>query len=322
MKRTKRMLLLLMACVLSLAFGVLFSGCVVDNLGGNSGNSSSAGGGTGNVPGVGDEEEEYYIVDVQMITPPTISEYGEGDIFDPTGMVLKVIWNDGWEQIVNDGVNCLFSPAGAITADTEAITATYDDKVFTLPIHVNKIAGVEVISQPARTLYAEGEAFSSVGLQIVTVLENGEVGKAITDYTLSENAAKLSVQDKKVTVSCQYQGETFTYDIPITVVSKDAVVTIEAEASAVVNGEKVTVSTLTQYASGSSFVRNLKKGGTITINVPATKATTASLRFVASSHEDDPNGGAFTIPLKVSEYLTVTFNGEEIALGDEAILPG
>ncbi len=313
MKKAKQFLMLLFMLLFSVCLGIAVAGCNDP-----AGQTPSGGGGGGG----GANDEDYYIVSVEMVTPPTISNYGEGDVFDPTGMVLKVIWNDGWEQIVTDGQNCIFSPSGEITVDTESITATYDDKTFTLPISVNRMTGISMTSQPARTLYAEGEAFSTTGLKINAVLENGETGKVITDYTLSDNAAALSPTDTKVTVSYAYRDTTLTYDIPVTVVDKDAVITLEAEGGTVVGGEKVTKSSLLQYASGNSFVRNLKAGGTITINVPATKATTASLRFVASSYEDDPEGGAFAIPLQINEVVTVTFNGTEVQIGDDEILPG
>ncbi len=316
---TKRNLLLLSLCAMLIFSCVLLASCNI----GNTGNSGTGGGNNGGGENNGEiPQDEYYIVDVQMVTPPTKSDYGEGDIFDPTGMVLKVIWNDGWEQLVTDGKNCIFSPAGPITPDTEVITATYDDKVFTLPVNVNKITGIKMLSQPARTLYAEGEDFSDIGLQIVTVLENGTNGNAITDYTLSGNLKALTPADKKVTVSYERAGKTYTIDIPIRVLSKDALLVIEAESGTVVGGEKVTKSMLVDYASGNSFVRNLKEGGTIAINIPATKATTASIRFVASSYEDDPNGGAFAIPLQINEVVKVSFNGVEIPISDNEILPG
>ena len=315
---TKRNWLLLGLCAMLLCSCVLLASCKVDSGSGDgTENGTGDGGNNGNVA-----QDEYYIVDVQMVTPPTKSDYGEGDIFDPAGMVLKVIWNDGWEQLVNDGKNCIFSPAGPITADTEVITATYDDKVFTLPVNVNKITGIRISSMPARTLYAEGEDFSDIGLQVVTVLENGSDGNVVTDYTLSGNLKALTPDDKKVTVSYERAGKTYTADIPIRVLSKDALIVIEAESGTVVGGEKVTKSLLLDYASGRSFVRNLKEGATIAINIPATKATTAFIRFVASSYEDDPEGGAFAIPLQINEVVKVSFNGVEIAISDNEIVPG
>ncbi len=321
---TKRNWLLLAMCALLICTCALITSCDFGNIGGGEGGGATGDTGTGNNGEI--IQDEYYIVDVQMVTPPTISNYGEGDIFDPTGMVLKVIWNDGWEQLVTDGKNCIFSPAGPISADTEEITATYDDKVFTLPVNVNRLTGIKVVSQPARKLYAEGEAFSVVGMQIVGLLENSEDGKIITDYTLSDNAASLSPSDTKVTVSYARGGHNYSCDIPVTVVSKDAVVVIEAESGTVTKGEKVTNSALLKYASGNSFVRNLKEGGTIVINVPSAKATTASIRFVAASYEDalDEAGNklSYTMPLKINEYMTVSFNGVEIEISDAAILPG
>jgi len=312
----KHNLLVLLICAILVCSCLWIVGCTPDET------PDTNQGQTGNGGGTTTPTDEYYIVDVQMVTPPAKNDYGEGDIFDPTGMVLKVIWNDGWEQLVEDGKNCIFSPAGPITADTDKITATYDDKTFTLPVTVNKIAGIELVSQPARNMYVEGEAFSPVGLSVVTKLENGENGKVITDYTLSDNAKALSPEDKKVTISYKRAGHTYTVDVPITVFDKDAVVVIEAEDGDVVGGEKVTKSLLLQYASGNSFVRNFKEGGTITIKVIAEKDTKASLRFVASSYEDDPKGGAFAIPLQINEVVTVSLNGVQIDIDDDEILPG
>ena len=153
MKKAKQILMLLFMLTFSLCLGIAVAGC-------NDPAGQTPGGGSGG----GANDEEYYIVSVEMITPPTISSYGEGDVFDPTGMVLKVIWNDGWEQLVTDGQNCVFSPSGEITVDTEVITGTYDDKTFTLPISVNRMTGIQATSLPARTLYAAGEAFSTTGL--------------------------------------------------------------------------------------------------------------------------------------------------------------
>ena len=316
----KRTLLALLICAILVCSCLWVVGCTPDN------NPDVNQGQTGNGDGSTIPTDEYYIVDVQMVTPPTKDNYGEGDIFDPTGMVLKVIWNDGWEQLVEDGRNCIFSPAGPITADTDKITATYDDKTFTLPVTVNKIAGIELVSQPARNMYVEGEAFSPVGLSVVTKLENGEVGRVITDYTLSDNAKALSPEDKTVTVSYTRAGHTYTIDIPVTVFDKDAVIVTEAEAGTVVGGEKVTQSSILKYASGNSFVRNLKEGATITIVINALKDTKASIRFVASSYEDalDEDGKKldYTIPLQINQVVRVSLNGVEIEIGDDEILPG
>ena len=317
----KRSLLALILCAILVCSCLVIVGCIPDTPSGNQGQTGNGDGGGSTVP-----DEEYYIVDVQMVTPPTKNDYGEGDVFDPKGMVLKVIWNDGWEQLVEDGRNCIFSPSGPITSDTEQITATYDDKTFTLPVTVNKIAGIELVSYPARNMYVEGEAFSPVGLTVVTKLENGEVGKVLTDYTLSENAKELSPEDDKVTVSYERAGNVYTVDVPVIVFDKDAVIVTEAEAGTVVGGEKVTQSSILKYASGNSFVRNLKEGGSITIIINAAKDTKASIRFVASSYEDalDEQGDKldYTMPLQINEIVTVSLNGVEIQISDDEILPG
>ncbi len=278
------------------------------------------GGGGGGSPVVPDGE--YYIVDIEMTTPPTNSDYGVGGVFDPTGMVLKITWNDGWVQEIKDGQNCVITPSGPIEYGTESVKITYDTWTYDFPLNVHKITGMELTALPARTLYAEGEAFSTVGLGLDLVFDDDSTRALTSGYTLSENAASLSAGDDSVTVYYSDGGNTFTADVPVTVVPASSVRVIEAEAGDVVGGEKVTSSSLLQYASGESFVRNLGLGGTITIKISALKETKASLRFVASSYEDDPDGGAFAIPLRINEIVDVTFNGEPVEIGDDEILPG
>ena len=267
--------------------------------------------------------DELYIVEVQMVTPPTVSTYGEGDIFDPTGMVLKVIWNDGLEQLVYDGKNCLFSPKGPITLETEAIIATYDDKIFTLPVTVNKIVGIQVLSQPYRNTYAAGEKFSTAGLKVVSVLENGEIGKKqITNYKLSENANNLSTSDNKVVISYEYKGEDLTCEVPVNVLPEDKFYTFEAEKGTVTSGTIVTSgSSLLNFTSGG-FVKNLKANGSIAINIPSSTATTASLHFVMSSYETSLSDALASMDIKINEAIKIEINGVEVAIGDDQILRG
>ena len=311
----KKLFLPLVALMVVAAF--VFTACGTTNE-----NTTGGGGGNGS-PVVPDEE--YYIVGIEMTTPPTNSDYGVGDVFDPTGMVLKVTWNDGWVQEIKDGQNCVITPSGPIEYGTESVKITYDTWTYDFPLNVHKITGMELTALPARTLYAEGEAFSTVGLGLDLVFDDDSKRALTSGYTLSENAASLSASDDSVTVYYSDGGNTFTADVPITVVPLSSVKVIEAEDGVTSGGEVVDnpgASSLLKYASGEGFVRNLKKGGTITINVQALKETTASLRFVASSYEDDPEGGDFAIPLQINEVVDVTFNGEPVEIGDDEILPG
>ena len=107
----KRIFVALLLCAIMICTCLTVVGCIPDFLPDDNQGQTGIGGGSENP--TDEPTDEYYIVDVQMVTPPTVSSYGEGDIFNPKGMVLKVIWNDGWEQLVEDGRNCIFSPAGS-----------------------------------------------------------------------------------------------------------------------------------------------------------------------------------------------------------------
>ena len=311
----KKLFLPLVALMVVAAF--VFTACGTTN------ETTTGGGGGDGSPVVPDEE--YYIVGIEMTTPPTNSDYGVGDVFDPTGMVLKVTWNDGWVQEIKDGQNCVITPSGPIEYGTESVKITYDTWTYDFPLNVFKIKGIEVTSLPSRTLYAEGEAFSELGMELDLVFDDGSKRALTSGYTLSENAASLAAGDESVTVTYSQAGDEFTTTVPIKVVPASCFKNIEAEDGIVVNGDKVDTpgsSSLLKYASGEGFVRDFKQGGSITINVQALKETTASLRFVLSAYEDDPEGGGYAIPLQLNEIIDVTFNGEPVEIGDDEILPG
>ena len=265
--------------------------------------------------------DDYYIVDVQMTQAPTKSKYAEGDEFNPSGLILKVVWNDGWEQEIKDGQGCLFDPTGTITMETEAITVTYDTKTFVLPLAVNAISGIALTEQPAISTYIEGEEFSTVGMEILAVLEDGSKGREIKDYRLSDNAAALQQGDTSVTVYYSRSDREMSCEVPIKVLPANKTGVFEAENGTVTNGTIVTTgSSLLNHTSGG-FVKNLKKNGKIEISVPAASNTTASLRFRMSSYEDADIADA-SRDIKLADVITVTLNGVDVNIGNGEILTG
>ena len=77
---------------------------------------------------------------IAITTPPTKTEYNQGQTFDPAGMVVTATYNAGgghtWAEVLNDN-DYTYSPDGALgTSDTE-ITISYGGKTATQNITVN-----------------------------------------------------------------------------------------------------------------------------------------------------------------------------------------
>ena len=92
-------------------------------------------------------EGQKTLTGIAITTPPTKTEYNLGESFEPAGMVVTASYEDGTTAEVTDYA---VSPAGALTADTTAITVTYTDggitQTATQAITVTAPAGAYTIT--------------------------------------------------------------------------------------------------------------------------------------------------------------------------------
>lgn len=74
-------------------------------------------------------------VSLEILTPPTKTEYSAGDEFDPTGMTLKATYSDGSTETI--GADKFTCPEGALSPNTTEIEVSFDDlavkQLITMP---------------------------------------------------------------------------------------------------------------------------------------------------------------------------------------------
>lgn len=288
-----------------------------------SNNDKDNGNGNGNI---NQKVDDYYIVSCEIITNPTKENYSVGESFDPTGMVMKVVWNDGYEEEVSDGLRCRFLPSGALPEGATSVTIIYDTFTFTYDINRLGIESFEIRKLPV-TKYLVGEKFSVNGLVVDAILDDDSIVSDFRNYKVIDADKELAITDNKV----QIIAEGVTKDIPIKVYENGAV--MEAENAVIVNGEIAggagANTALANYASNSSFVRNFKAGGTITFNVNSENGGTADIMFSASSGYNistpDDNGKIGMLEsgdIQVNKVLTLTVNGVSVPISDDVMLYG
>ncbi len=167
-----------------------------------------------------DGKADYFYVNVvdkqitalKVVNQPTKTNYVEGQQFDPTGMVIEAVYNDGTTAIINDYV-----VDSVVTAGQNNVYVTYNGLYTTVPINVidKVITKLEVTHQPVKTEYVEGQQFDPTGMVIEAVYNDGSTA-IIDDYTV--NSDKLSLDDTKVTISKDGKETS----VPITVIEKTA----------------------------------------------------------------------------------------------------
>ncbi|MBO4337621.1 MAG: leucine-rich repeat protein, partial [Lachnospiraceae bacterium] len=83
-------------------------------------------------------------------------------------------------------------------------------------VTIDKFTSVKIKSQPAKTVYTEGESFDKSGMKVVACDDDGEEVDVTSFVTLT--AAALRTSDTKVTVSYEGLAGTLTAECPVTVV--------------------------------------------------------------------------------------------------------
>lgn len=83
-------------------------------------------------------EEDPFVTELLVSTPPTKTTYKTGQLFDATGMKLLAKWSDGEDEDLNPG-ECKQSPTGPLSTNTTEITFTYEGVSCTQAIEVSAV---------------------------------------------------------------------------------------------------------------------------------------------------------------------------------------
>ena len=167
---------------------------------------------------------ETQLVGIAITTPPAKTVYLEGETFDPNGMVVTATYSDGSTAEVS---GYTYSPNGALTASDTSITISYTEsgvtRTATQAITVDNagseedpviLTGIEITTQPAKTVYLEGETFDSNGMVVTATYSDGSTAE-VTGYYSPDGA--LTASDTSITISYTEGGETKTATQEITV---------------------------------------------------------------------------------------------------------
>ena len=156
-------------------------------------------------PGTGASVVAMYIKQL-----PNKLEYWEGEMFDPTGLVLVVQYSDG---TVNENVTEGFEwdIKDPLTSDNDEVKISIGTKAKYIEISVNirTPIGLTLLQQPDRLIYASGEKFSPDGMQLLAVYDDG-TERVLTDGYMYPST---KLQEGTTSVAIRYNGK--TVDVPV-----------------------------------------------------------------------------------------------------------
>ncbi len=145
------------------------------------------------------------VKEIAVTTNPTKLDYLLGEKFEPKGLAVKVVYDDGSSKLITDytlsGFNSSVEGTNTITVSWNALTGRNYTTKFTLNIidPNPKLQSIYIDTLPFRTLYNRGVQLDTSGMSVKGNYSDGAV-KEITDYTLSSiNVLKLGEQTITVT---------------------------------------------------------------------------------------------------------------------------
>lgn len=154
--------------------------------------------------------EKNSIVELNIKTPPTKTEYKEGQNFDKAGMVIEATRKNGKKEIIT---NYTIENGNNLKANQTSLTISYEgvtvkQKITVLP---NPLIKIIVNKSPDKTNYIVGQNFDKTGMVILGVYQDKSTVE-ILDYTI-ENGKSLTKGQTSITIS--YLGKTTTQNITV-----------------------------------------------------------------------------------------------------------
>ena len=217
-------------------------------------------GNTSNVVVTKVKEKEFdkeKIANIEIKTPPTKTEYTEGEKFDPAGMVVTLTDESGKkvdvpaEKFAEYGITV---PTENLTKDQTKVEVKVKDKKVEQAITVKekefdkeKIANIEIKTPPVKTKYTEGEKFDPAGMVVTLTDENGKKvdvpAEKFAEYGITVPTENLTKDQTKVEVKVKNKKA----EQPITVKEK------EFDKEKIAKVEIKTPPTKTKYTEGEKF---------------------------------------------------------------------
>ena len=154
--------------------------------------------------------EKNSVIELKIKTPPTKTEYKEGESFNSSGMVIEATYKDGNTKIIEDYT---IEDGNNIKANQNQVTISYEGNIIKQDIKVtpNPLIEIMVTKAPNKTNYIVGQNFDKTGM-VVTGVYQDETTQEIIDYII-ENGTNLKNGQTSITI--KYEEKEATQSITV-----------------------------------------------------------------------------------------------------------
>lgn len=240
--------------------------------------------------------EKNSVTELKIKTPPTKTNYKEGQNFDKSGMIIEAKYKNGTTKEITD---YKIENGNNLKANQTYVTISYGDKTINQAITVtpNALIEIKVTKAPNKTKYIVGQNFDKTGM-IVTGIYQDESNQEIVNYTI-ENGTNLKKEQTEVII--KYEGKTTKQNITV-------------EEKTIIEISINTKPTKTKYIQNKELLD--LTGGTINVkyNDNTTEKIDLKSEQVKVSGFDNTKIGKNTITVTY-ENKTTTFDVEIVSEG-------
>ncbi len=289
------------------------------------------------------ELEPVVLESINVVVNPYTIKYAIGSNFDPSGMIVNAVYNDGSSKILADGEYTVDTEK-MLTASDKLITVCYTDGNKTKAADV-EIAVTETLDNGNVTsivivdgaIVNVGDTISEAIMEVNAVYESGNRKPlSAEEYTISGYADAVEF-GKKYELTVSYNADatkTAKTDVVVrhTVQGEDGIIVggsvkVEGEYS-VIDGVITKLENDVTFAGG--FSNSVKKGseGSLTLVINSATETVGNITMRCSnSYNCYANGtnkddGYLMKPLQINTILDLTVNGREVKVPTTVILKG
>lgn len=298
-------------------------------------------------PPSGGIEDEFYVTELSILTPPQKTSYLEGEEFDYAGMTLKAVWSDDEEETLHP-LECEITPEGPLTADVTEITLTYEGKSVTQEITVISATatGLTINTDSVETAVVLG-ATLDLSTLTVSATFNGNASRDVTSectFTLNDvEIADLSavtinkegdniVKAKYEEIEAQFTVTAFygkVIEAENILSSPDSSAKDYVSANTDIDNETDRLCRVVdvysgQTASGDAYLGDVRKDLVLTFHVYADVAATSEIVLrTANGYLTQAVGWTPVVmtEVKFNEIFSVKINGELYEVPDSVVLP-
>lgn len=160
------------------------------------------------------------LIDIELFALPTNIYYFTGNYIDLSGLVVKAVYENGNEKPIvttysSNKTNVLLAQGDEVVTISYTEGGITKTANFIINITYRELDYIEVMTEPAKVIYTEGEYFDIMGLTIMAHYENSAAAQ-VQAFTHNKQGIALTTLDTQVVLEYTENG-----------VSKNAAVQIQ-----------------------------------------------------------------------------------------------